>query len=174
LNPTQGFTPALPAGLKNIHNVHDLILRAKAGLTSNDAQKEAHTAYYLATYNEEQSLLKPALSLYKRFYFLSRALDDPIASSFALNRLGVVYFKLRKIDKSLHFHLKHSKSSDTDNVFAAYYNIGLCYRILQDFQKAHWYFSKAREWAQFTENRENEFLCQGQIGITLFLNKDQI
>lgn len=142
-------------------SVHDIILRAKSGLSSGDAQREAHSAYYLAKVNEDQENYKAALSFYKRFFFLARILDDPIGSSIALNRVGVIYFKMRKIAKSLYFHMKHSKSSDTDNVFVSYYNIGICHRLLGDFQKAYWYFNKAIEWAQFTEDRENEGLCHG-------------
>jgi hypothetical protein len=56
-------------------------------------------------------------------------LDDPVGASLALNRIGVAYYKKRKISKSLKFHLKHCEFTDKENVFAAYYNIGICYRI---------------------------------------------
>ena len=73
------------------------------------------------------------MSFYKRFFFLARILDDPIGSSIALNRIGVIYFRMKKIAKSLYFHMKHSKSSDTDNVFVSYYNVGICHRLLGDY-----------------------------------------
>ena len=92
-----------------------------------------------------------ALSFYKRFFFCARILDDPSGTSLALNRIGVTYFKLRKISKSMKFHMRHCKVTDTDNAFLAYYNIAICHRILGDFSKAYWYFSKALEWSQFRE-----------------------
>ena len=45
------------------------------------------------------------------------------------------------------FHMRHCKVTDTDNAFLAYYNIAICHRILSDFSKAYWYFSKALEWS---------------------------
>lgn len=68
---------------------------------------------------------------------------------------------MKKIGKSLKFHMKHCKITDTENAFIAYYNIGICQRILADFKKAYWYFSKAIEWAQFKEDIHNECLCNG-------------
>jgi tetratricopeptide (TPR) repeat protein len=74
-------------------------------------------------------------------------LDDPVGASLALNRIGVAYFKKKKINKSLKFHLKHFEFTDKENSFASYYNIGLCYRILGNYIKAAEYFQKAIEWA---------------------------
>ena len=126
-------------------------MRAKSGLPCGDIQKEAHTAYYLATMNDEQQNFKIALSFYKRFFFCARILDDPTGTSLALNRIGVTYFKLRKISKSMKFHMRHCKVTDSENAFISYYNIAICHRILADFSKAYWYFSKALEWTQFRE-----------------------
>lgn len=53
-------------------------------------------------------------------------LDDPIGASLALNRIGVAYYKKKKFEKSLKFHLKHCEFTDKENVFASYYNIGIC------------------------------------------------
>ena len=151
--PAQGWTPAIPVGSKNMtkYSVQDIILRAKSGLPSGDIQKEAHTAYYLGKLNEDQENFKVALSFYKRLYFCSRILEDPFGASLALNRLGIVYFKSKKIIKSIKFHMKHCKITDNDNAFIAYYNIAICHRILADYSKAYWYFSKALEWSQFRE-----------------------
>lgn len=80
--------------------------------------------------NEEQDNLRVALSFFKRFYFCARVLEDPIGAALALNRIGVLYFKRKKIEKSLEFHLKHSKLTDSESAFLAYYNIGICHRLL--------------------------------------------
>jgi tetratricopeptide (TPR) repeat protein len=74
-------------------------------------------------------------------------LDDPIGSSLALNKIGVAYYKRKNYDKSLKFHLKHCEFTDKENLFASYYNIGICYRILGQLLKAKDYFYKALEWA---------------------------
>ena len=74
-------------------------------------------------------------------------LDDPVGASLALNRIGVSYYKKKKIGKSLKFHLKHCEFTDKENIFAAYYNIGICYRIQNSNLKAIEYFTKALEWS---------------------------
>jgi hypothetical protein len=89
--------------------------------------------------------------MYKRLFFCSRILEDPIGASFAMNRIGVVYFKSRKILKSLKFHMRHCKVTESDNAYVAYYNIAICHRILGDLSKSYWYFSKALEWSQFRD-----------------------
>lgn len=89
------------------------------------------------------------MNFYKRFFFCARVLDDPVGASLALNRIGVAYYKRKKISKSLKFHLKHQDFTDKENAFAAYYNIGICYRILNQYDKAKDTFMKALEWSQY-------------------------
>ena len=76
--------------------------------------------------------------------------------------------------------MKHCKATDTENAFSAYYNIGICHRVMGDHSKAYWYFTKAIEWAKFKEviffqlfcqDKESECLCHGQLGISAFLGK---
>ena len=43
--------------------------------------------------------------------------------------------------------MKHSKITDTENAFVSFYNLGVCHRVIEDYSKAYWYFSKALEWA---------------------------
>ena len=88
-------------------------------------------------------------------------LDDPIGASLSLNRIGVAYFKKRKIDKSLKFHLKHCEFTDNENMFAAYYNIGICYRILGQYLKSLEYFNKALEWSKLRKDKESECISYG-------------
>lgn len=78
-------------------------------------------------------------------------LDDPVGSSLALNRIAVAYYKRRKIGKSLKFHIKHSEYTDKENAFAAYYNIGICNRILGQYAKAIESFSRALEWSLYRD-----------------------
>ena len=78
-------------------------------------------------------------------------LDDPVGASLALNRIGVSYYKLKKYNKSLRFHMKHCEFTDKENVFVSYYNLGICHRILSQYDKASDNFLKALEWAQYRE-----------------------
>ena len=104
-------------------------------------------AFCLGMLNEKQENYGQAVNFYKRFFFCARMLDDPVGASLALNRIGVAYYKKRKIGKSMKFHMKHYEFSDKENVFAAYYNIGICFRIMNNYVKAYEYFAKSLEWA---------------------------
>ena len=54
--------------------------------------------------NEKEGKYKESAKFYKRFFFCARLLDDPIGASLALNRLGIVYFHMKRLKKSLIFH----------------------------------------------------------------------
>ena len=93
-------------------------------------------AFALGNLNEEEKSYKKAIKFYKRFFFCARILEDPVGASLGLNRLGVMYHKLKLYDKSLQFHMKHKQFTDNENLFASHYNIGICQRLLKNFSGA--------------------------------------
>jgi len=111
--------------------------------------------------NEEQLNFPLAVRFFKRFFFCARMLDDPIGASVALNRIGVAYFRKGRYEKSLRFHEKHCEFTDKENVFASYYNIGICHRVLRHYDKSNEYFMRALEWAMLREDEESECICYG-------------
>lgn len=52
-------------------------------------------AFALGNLNEENKSYKKAIKFYKRFFFCARILEDPVGASLGLNRLGVMYHKLK-------------------------------------------------------------------------------
>ena len=74
-------------------------MRAKAGVQAGDIQKEAHMAFALGNLNEEKKNYKKAIKFYKRFFFCARILEDPVGASLGLNRLGVMYHKVKNYCK---------------------------------------------------------------------------
>jgi len=91
------WAPSIPlstAFLKQ-SSLKDITLRAKAGVQAGDIQKEAHMAFALGSLNEEEKNYKKAIKFYKRFFFCARILEDPVGASLGLNRLGVMYHKLK-------------------------------------------------------------------------------
>lgn len=90
-------------------------------------------AFCLGSLNEEKKDMRKAIKYYKRFFFCARILEDPIGAALALNRLGVAYHKVKNYQKSLLFHLKHKEYTDKENIFAAFYNIGISYRLLKNY-----------------------------------------
>lgn len=122
-------------------------MRARAGIQIGDVQKEAHMAFYMGVLSEKEEQYQNSVKFFKRFFFCARMLDDPVGASLALNRIGVSYYKSDRIEKSLRFHLKHCEFTDQENSFAAYYNIGMCQKMLGDFENSTLYFTRALEWA---------------------------
>lgn len=174
LTPGGGWAPSIPPSTSSIRalGLKDLTLRAKSGVQAGDVQREAHMSYALAMLNEDKSNFPEALKFYKRFFFCAKLLDDPIGAALALNRLGIVYYNMGKFDKSISFHLKHAEFSDKDNKFAAFYNLGISYRSMRNFNESLNYLSKSLTWANKRMNMESQCIALGQIGLSFKAQND--
>jgi len=107
------WAPSIPistAFLKQ-SSLKDITMRAKAGVQAGDIQKEAHMAFALGNLNEEAKEYRKAIKFYKRFFFCARILDDPVGASLGLNRLGVMYHKVKNYSKFLLFQASHCSST---------------------------------------------------------------
>ena len=167
LTPGGGWAPPIPAGSGFAKaNLKDMTMRATAGVQTGDVQKEAHMAYCLGALNEQKGSYKEAGKFYKRFFFCARMLDDPIGAALGLNRLGVIYFNLKKYEKSLQFHQKHGEFTDIDNKFAAFYNVGLCQRALHQYSDSLHSLTQALQWAEERQDQESQCIALGQLGAT--------
>lgn len=156
----------------NESSLQDIKMRAKAGVQAGDVKKEAHMAFCLGTLNEEKNVQK-AIRYYKRFFFCARILEDPVGAALALNRLGVAYHKIRNYEKSLLFHTKHKEYTDKENLFAAYYNLGITQRLLKMYDESIVSFTKALEWANVHQELDSECFCYGQLGITELIRNNK-
>jgi len=169
LTPGNGWAPSVPL-IRMIDpsksNVKDLLVRAKAGMQAGDVQKEAHLSFYLGMVHETKKEYKQALRAYRKFLTCAQSMEDKIGVALALNRLGVNYFNIGRADKSVEFHLKNLELSDRENCFAAYYNLGIAYRNLKQYEESLQYFQGGFDWAQEFKDIESECLSAGQIGIT--------
>ena len=173
LTPGGGCAPSIP-GFMNVSksSLKDLAMRAKAGVQAGDVQKEAHMSFWLGVMNEQKNNLKPATKFFKRFFYCARLLDDPVGAALALNRLGCVYHSRNKHQLSLKFHLKHSEFSERDNMFAAYYNIGISHRSLGNIDESLDSFHKAYDWSASRYDPESECISLGQLGYTYSLTSE--
>ena len=61
-------------------------------------------AFALGNLNEDEKNFKKAIKFYKRFFFCARILEDPVGASLGLNRLGVMYHKLKNYRKDTPFY----------------------------------------------------------------------
>jgi hypothetical protein len=62
-------------------------------------------AFALGNLNEQEKNYKKSIKFYKRFFFCARILEDPVGASLGLNRLGVMYHKLKNYRKSRYISL---------------------------------------------------------------------
>ena len=67
-------------------------MRAKAGLNTEDIQKEAHIAFYLGMAYEENRSFRSAIRFYKRFLGFAKAMEDKIGMALGANRVAVNLF----------------------------------------------------------------------------------
>ena len=146
IDPTKGWAPSIPAVQidKNKTNLGDLMMRAKGGIQSGDIPKEAHMAFFLGIMNEDEKNYEEALKFYKKYFLSTKLLHDIYGMELALNRIGVLYSNMIDFNQSLYYHEKH-RNITTHNIkgFVAYYNSGICLRILGKIDEAIKNFNKA-------------------------------
>ena len=146
IDPTKGWAPSIPAVQidKNRTNLGDLIMRAKGGIQAGDIPKEAHMAFFLGIMNEDGRNYEEALKFYKKYFLSTKLLQDIYGMELALNRIGVLYSNMLDFNQSLYYHEKHRKIT-THNIkgFVAYYNSGICLRIIGKIDEAIKHFNKA-------------------------------
>ena len=81
--------------------------------------------------NEEGKNYEEALKFYKKYFLSTKILQDIYGMELALNRIGVLYANMLDFNQSLYYHEKH-RNITTHNIkgFVAYYNSGVCQRML--------------------------------------------
>ena len=87
-------------------------MRAKAGMSTEDIQKEAHIAFYLGMAYEEMRNHHKAIRFYKRFLGFAKAMEDKIGMALGANRVAVNLFYDHQFSKSISFHHENLKLSD--------------------------------------------------------------
>lgn len=82
------------------------------------------------------------------------------------NRVAVNLFYEGHTSKSISFHHENLKLSDTENCFAAYYNLGVCHRALGQYEQAVSCLETALEWCRQRGEAESECITLGQLAVT--------
>ena len=107
------------------------------------------TAYYiqLANFNKKTNNYKSSLVFSQKAYNYAKLNNNVKGKADALFSLGSTYFELKKLNDALESFLNSAELYNqllpsTDYAFC-YYNIGLCYMSLEEFDKAEDNFDKA-------------------------------
>ena len=152
--------------LIQITNLKDLMIRAKGGIKNNDIIKEAHMAFYLGIMNEEEKKYESALKFYKKYFLSTKLLQDIYGTELALNRIAVLFSNIFDFEQSIYYNEKHKEITTHNlNGFVAYYNCGICYRVLENFDKAIENFKKALNISEEENDLESYTLCLAQLAI---------
>ena len=168
LMESKGWAPSIPSvNIDKLNtNLKDLMIRAKGGIKNNDIIKEAHMAFYLGIMNEEEKKYESALKFYKKYFLSTKLLQDIYGTELALNRIAVLFSNIFDFEQSIYYNEKH-KGITTHNLngFVAYYNCGICYRVLENFEKSIENFQTALKMSEEENDLESYTLCLAQLAI---------
>jgi tetratricopeptide (TPR) repeat protein len=168
LMESKGWAPSIPSvNIDKLNtNLKDLMIRAKGGIKNNDIIKEAHMAFYLGIMNEEEKKYESALKFYKKYFLSTKLLQDIYGTELALNRIAVLFSNILDFEQSIYYNEKHKEITTHNlNGFVAYYNCGICYRVLENFEKSIENFQQALKMSEEESDLESYTLCLAQLAI---------
>jgi len=169
LMESKGWAPSIPSvNIDKLNtNLKDLMIRAKGGIKNNDIIKEAHMAFYLGIMNEEERKYESALKFYKKYFLSAKLLQDIYGTELALNRIAVLFSNIFDFEQSIYYNEKHKEITTHNlNAFVAYYNCGVCYRVLENFDKSIENFNLALKMSSEENDLESYTLCLAQLAIS--------
>ena len=169
LMESKGWAPSIPSvNIDKLNtNLKDLMIRAKGGIKNNDIIKEAHMAFYLGIMNEEEKKYENALKFYKKYFLSAKLLQDIYGTELALNRIAVLFSNIFDFEQSIYYNEKHKEITTHNlNGFVAFYNCGVCYRVLEDFEKSIENFEIALKMSADENDLESYTLCLAQLSIS--------
>ncbi|KRW98401.1 hypothetical protein PPERSA_12880 [Pseudocohnilembus persalinus] len=169
LSPGNGYAPSVPLthNFKDSKtNIKDLLVKAKAGMQAGDIQKESHLSFYLGMVYESNKNYKEAIKYYRKFMTCARMIEDKIGLHLATNRIAVNYYKSKNYEQAIEYHKQNIQLSDMESAFAGFYNIGIAYRKVENYEESILNFKKALDWARQRDEVESECLAYGQLGVT--------
>ena len=169
LMDSKGWAPSIPSvNIDKLNtNLKDLMIRAKGGIKNNDIIKEAHMAFYLGIMNEEEKKYESALKFYKKYFLSAKLLQDIYGTELALNRIAVLFSNIFDFEQSIYYNEKHKEITTHNlNGFVAFYNCGVCYRVLENFSESIKNFERALKMSEEENDLESYTLCLAQLAIS--------
>ena len=123
-------------------------------------------AFYLGIMNEEEKKYESALKVYKKYFLSTKLLQDIYGTELALNRIAVLFSNIFDFEQSIYYNEKHKEITTHNlNGFVAYYNCGICYRVLENFDKSIENFKTALKMSEDENDLESYTLCLAQLAI---------
>ena len=112
---------------------------------------------------------KSAITFYKKFLEVCKAIGDNHGEALAYNWIGVDYQQLAETDqkffkKAIEMHLKHKEIADTPGKFLAHINLGIIYGQLGDQEKSNINFQFALRYAVQMSSVPGQKIALGNLG----------
>lgn len=127
-------------------------------------RKVDSTAYFiqLANFNKKTDNYKSALAFSQKAYNYAKTNNNIRGKGDALFSLGTTYFELKKMTDAIETFTKsadsYSQLPPSTDYALCYYNIGLCYMSLEEFNKAEVNFDKAQSIYDILKIDTSQFL----------------
>eukprot|EP00343_Euplotes_focardii_P009361 CAMPEP_0205825056 /NCGR_PEP_ID=MMETSP0206-20130828/23756_1 /ASSEMBLY_ACC=CAM_ASM_000279 /TAXON_ID=36767 /ORGANISM="Euplotes focardii, Strain TN1" /LENGTH=310 /DNA_ID=CAMNT_0053123751 /DNA_START=311 /DNA_END=1240 /DNA_ORIENTATION=- len=105
------------------------------------SRDEGRAYYSTGVLFDNLGKFKTAISHYKKFLQVCKAIGDVHGEALAYNCIGVNYQKMAEEDskhfkEAIDFHLKHKEIADTAGKFLAHVNLGIIYNSVGDQEKS--------------------------------------
>lgn len=127
-------------------------------------KKVDSTTYFiqLANFNKKTNNYKSSLAFSQKAFNFAKLNNDTKGKGDALFSLGTTYFELKKMNDAIETFQKsadsYSQLPPSTDYALCYYNIGLCYMNLEEFQKAEVNFDKAQSIYDILKIDTSQFL----------------
>lgn len=106
------------------------------------------------------------MKFYKKYFLSTKLLQDIYGTELALNRIAVLFSNIFDFEQSIYYNEKHKEITTHNlNGFVAYYNCGICYRVLENFEKSIENFQTALKMSEEENDLESYTLCLAQLAI---------
>jgi len=145
----KGLGYELSGNLETALEIYNYAIDLAVEIEDNLSRAKYYNIIGVAHYYEGNLL--ESTDYYTRAYILSDSIGYMEGQAHALNNLGVIFRKQRRYDRALEIYYKSlylkKEDRDTSGLIISYYNIGLCYSYLGDYENSLRHLRQAKEFS---------------------------
>jgi len=133
------------------------------------SRDEGRAYYSTGVLYDNLGKFKQAITHYKKFLQVCKAIGDVHGEALAYNCIGVNYQKMAESDQKFYkeaidYHLKHKEIADVAGKFLAHVNLGIIYNNLDDQEKASINHQFALRYAIQMSSLAGQSVAVGNLG----------
>lgn len=147
----------------------DYEILAFACKRANKSRDEGRAYYSTGVLYDNLGKFKAAITQYKKFLQVCKAIGDVHGEALAYNCIGVNYQKMAEDDSKFYkdaidYHLKHKEIADVAGKFLAHVNLGIIYNNLDDQEKSSINHQFALRYAIQMSSLAGQSIAVGNLG----------